>query len=121
MEMMNAQQAPVLFDMESADRGFWINRFCMSLMEEAHREAFKRDEAAYLTRFPLSSEQTQALLARDYNLCIALGGNIYFLVKLGATDGTSVQAMCAGMAGLPLEDYRDAMLAGGRFNPAQEG
>lgn len=117
---MHAQQAPVLFDMDMADRGFWINRFCMGLMEDANRKAFKQDEAAYLGRFPLSTEQTAALLERDYNRCIALGGNIYFLVKLGATDGTTVQAMCAGMAGLALEDYRDAMLAGGRFNTARE-
>lgn len=117
---MHAQQAPVLFDMDLADRGFWINRFCMSLMEVANRAAFKQDEAGYLERFPLSSEQATALLARDYNRCIAMGGNIYFLVKLGATDGITVQAMCAGMAGMPVEDYRDAMLAGGRFNPARE-
>jgi protocatechuate 4,5-dioxygenase, alpha chain len=116
---MTAQHAPVVFNMELADKGFWINRFCMGLMDAANREAFKRDEAGYLARFPLSSGQTQAILARDYNRCIAMGGNIYFLVKLGATDGVTVQAMCAGMAGMPVEDYRNAMLAGGRFNPAK--
>ena len=118
---MTARQAPVVFDMELADRGFWINRFCMGLMDETNREAFKRDEAGYLARFPLSSGQVQAILARDYNRCIAMGGNIYFLVKLGATDGVTVQAMCAGMAGMPVAAYRDAMLAGGRFNPARRG
>lgn len=55
---MAAQQAPVVFDKALADRGFWINRFCMGSMDEATRQAFKRDEVGYLARFPLSSEQT---------------------------------------------------------------
>ena len=113
--------APVIFDIEQADKGFWINKFCMSLMDERNRAEFRQDEAAYLARFPLPPEQAQALLRRQYNRCIELGGNVYFLVKLGATDGVSVQEMCSQMAGIPLAQYRQEMLAGGRFNPAAKG
>jgi protocatechuate 4,5-dioxygenase alpha chain len=54
------------------------------------------------------------VLERDLNRCIALGGNIYFLVKVGATDGVSVQNMVSTMTGMSEAAYRDKMLAGGR-------
>jgi protocatechuate 4,5-dioxygenase alpha chain len=43
-----------------------------------------------------------------------LGGNIYFLAKIGATDGKSFQYMAASMTGMSQEDYAKMMLAGGR-------
>ena len=62
----------------------------------------------------MSEEQKQAILDRDLNRCIALGGNIYFLAKIGATDGKSFQFMAASMTGMTQEEYAKMMLAGGR-------
>ncbi len=62
----------------------------------------------------LTEEQKQAVLARDLNRCIALGGNIYFLAKIGATDGKSFQQMAGSMTGMSEEEYRDMMIGGGR-------
>ena len=62
----------------------------------------------------MTAEQRQAVLDRDLNRCIALGGNIYFLVKIGATDGVSVQNMVSTMSGMSEEGYRQMMLGGGR-------
>jgi protocatechuate 4,5-dioxygenase alpha subunit len=62
--------------------------FCMSLMKDENRKAFKANEAEYLKQYPLTPEQTDAILKRDYNRMLELGGNIYFTAKLGATDGT---------------------------------
>ena len=59
-------------------------------------------------------EQKQAVLDRDLNRCIALGGNIYFLAKIGATDGKSFQQMAGSMTGMTEEEYRDMMVKGGR-------
>ena len=42
-------------------------------------------------KFPLTPEQREAILKRDYNRMLELGGNIYFTAKLGATDGHSFQ------------------------------
>jgi protocatechuate 4,5-dioxygenase alpha chain len=56
------------------------------------------------------------LCDRDYNKMIALGGNIYFLAKIGATDGHSFQKLASLMTGMPEEDYRNMMIKGGR-NP----
>ena len=104
----------VLFDAQQARKGYGLNQFCMSLMKAANRERFKADEAAYLAEWPMSDEQRQAVLDRDMNRCLALGGNIYFLVKIAATDGISVQQMVGRMTGMSEADYRDLMLRGGR-------
>jgi protocatechuate 4,5-dioxygenase alpha chain len=86
----------------------------MSLMQAANRERFKADEATYLEQWPMSPAQKQAVLARDMNRCLELGGNVFFLVKIAATDGISVQQMVAGMVGMSPQDYRDMMMQGGR-------
>lgn len=103
-----------IFDAMQSRRGFHLNQFCMSLMKPENRAAFKADEAAYLARFPLTDEQREAVLARDYNRMIALGGNIYFLAKIGATDGFSFQNLASKMTGMSEKAYREMMLAGGR-------
>ena len=103
-----------VFDQERSRQGYGINMFCMSLMKEDNRKAFKANEAEYLKRFKLTPEQTDALLRRDYNRMLELGGNIYFTAKLGATDGHSFQHLAAVMTGSTQEDYAKMMLGGGR-------
>ena len=107
----------VVFDATQSRLGYHLNMFCMSLMKAANRAAFKADERAYLATFPMSEAQRQAVLDRDYNRMIGLGGNIYFLAKIGATDGFSFQNLASKMTGVAEEDYRAMMIAGGR--PAQ--
>jgi protocatechuate 4,5-dioxygenase, alpha chain len=103
-----------VFDAERSRQGFGINMFCMSLMKEENRKAFKANEAEYLKRFKLTPEQTEAILKRDYNRMLELGGNIYFTAKLGATDGHSFRHLAAVMTGSTQEDYAAMMLKGGR-------
>ena len=102
-----------VFDAERSRQGYAINRFCMSLIKEENRKAFKANEVEYLKKFNLSPEQTEAILKRDYNRMLKLGGNIYFTAKLGATDGHSFQYMAAVMTGSTQEEYAKMMLAGG--------
>lgn len=103
-----------VFDAERSRQGYGINMFCMSLMKEENRKAFKTNEAEYLKKFKLTPEQTEAVLNRDYNRMLELGGNIYFTAKLGATDGLSFQQVAAIMTGSSQQDYAAMMLAGGR-------
>ena len=103
-----------IFDAEQSRKGYHLNQFCMSLMKAANRQRFKADERAYLDEWPMTDEQKQGVLARDLNRCIAAGGNIYFLAKIGATDGKSFQYMAASMTGMTQEAYAAMMLAGGR-------
>ena len=103
-----------VFDAERSRQGFGINMFCMSLMKDENRKAFKANEAEYLKKFNLTPEQTDAILKRDYNRMLELGGNIYFTAKLGATDGHSFQHLAALMTGSTQQDYAAMMLGGGR-------
>jgi protocatechuate 4,5-dioxygenase alpha chain len=103
-----------VFDAERSRQGFGINMFCMSLMKDENRKAFKANEPEYLKRFNLTPDQEQAILKRDYNRMLELGGNIYFTAKLGATDGHSFRHLAAVMTGSTQEDYADMMLKGGR-------
>jgi len=103
-----------VFDAERSRQGYGIKMFCMSLMKDDNRKAFKANEAEYLKKFNLSPAQTDAILKRDYNRMLELGGNIYFTAKLGATDGHSFQHLAALMTGSSQQDYAAMMLAGGR-------
>jgi protocatechuate 4,5-dioxygenase, alpha chain len=104
----------VIFDADQARKGYHLNQFCMSLMKADNRTRFKRDERAYLDEWPMSEDQKRAVLARDYNRMIELGGNIYFLAKLFSTDGKSFQYTAATMTGMTQEAYATMMLNGGR-------
>jgi protocatechuate 4,5-dioxygenase alpha chain len=103
-----------VFTAARARKGYWMNQFAMSLMKAENRERFKADERAYLDEWPMSEEQKQALLDRDYNRCLDLGGNVYFLSKLFSTDGFSFAQAVSTMTGMSFEEYQAMMMAGGR-------
>ena len=105
-----------VFDAERSRKGYHINMFCMSLLKAANRAEFKADEGKYLDKFPMTAEQREAVLKRQWNRMLELGGNIYFTAKLGATDGLSFQQVAAMMTGCTQEEYAKMMLDGGR-NP----
>jgi len=103
-----------VFDAQRSRQGYHLNMFCMSLMKAENRAAFKANERAYLDRYPMTEEQKQAVLDRDWNRMISLGGNIYFLAKLFFTDGKSFQYVAAVMTGSSQDEYAQMMLNGGR-------
>jgi len=104
-----------VYTTKRARQGYWINQFAMSLMKAENRKAWLADEAKYLDGWPkLTPEQRQALLDRDYDKLLDLGGNIYFLAKVFSTDGKSYLQAVSTMTGMSEEDYRNMMLSGGR-------
>lgn len=108
-----------VFTAKRSREAYHLHKFCMSLMDAANREAFRKDERAYLGRFRMSDEQKQAVLDRDFNRLIDLGGNIYFLVKLSNTDGWSTQKAVSSMTGMTADEYAAMMRAGGRSPEGQ--
>ena len=102
-----------------ARQGYWMNQFAMSLMKADNRERWKADERAYLNEWPMTEEQRQAILDRDYNRCLDLGGNIYVLAKVFSTDGMSFLQAVGTMTGMSTEDYQAMMVAGGRSPEGQ--
>ena len=103
-----------VFDAEQMRRGYWLNQFCTSLMKSENRVRFLANERVYLDEWQMSEDQKLAVLARDLNRCVELGGNIYFLARIGATDGRSFQYMAASMSGVTQDEYAAMMKAGGR-------
>jgi protocatechuate 4,5-dioxygenase alpha chain len=104
----------IVFDADRARQGYHLNMFCMSMMKPENRAAFKANERAYLDQWPMTEEQKQVILKRDWNGMLALGGNIYFTAKLAATDGLSFQQIAAMMSGSTQEEYAQMMIKGGR-------
>ena len=104
----------IVFDADQARKGYWLNQFCMSLMSEANRERFRSDERGYLDEWDMSEEQKAGVLDRDFNRLLGLGGNIYFLAKIGATDGLNYVQIVSSMTENDQEGHTAMMLAGGR-------
>jgi protocatechuate 4,5-dioxygenase alpha chain len=101
-----------VFDGRRSSQGYPINKMCMSFNSEDNRQAFKRDERAYCKKYGLSDEQTSAVLDRDWLRIVQLGGNIYYLAKLGiAGGGGTVQSMGAQMTGMSIEEFKAKLLA----------
>lgn len=103
-----------IFTAKKSRQGYYLHKFCMSLMKEENRDTFRKDERAYLDTFKMTEEQKQGVLDRDLNALIALGGNMYFLVKLASTDGWSAQKAVSSMSGMSAEEYAQMMNDGGR-------
>lgn len=95
-------------------KGYRLNMFGMSLNQADNREAFARDEAGYLARFDLTQAQRQAVLSRDYLEMLRLGGNIYYVFKIAAHDGRSMQHVGGQMSGVSEDEFRQMMIEGGR-------
>ena len=104
----------IIFDAEQSRKGYWLNQFCMSLMKPENRTRFKADQRAYLNEWPMSEDQRQAVIDMDLNRAMQLGGNIYFLAKIGSTHGLSFQQMAGSMTGMTETEYRAMMVSGGR-------
>ena len=103
-----------VFTAARARKGYWINQFAMSLMKAENRDRFKADERAYLDEWQISEAAKQAVLARDYNTLLELGGNVYFLSKLFSTDGLPFAEAVSTMTDMSWPEYRQMMLDGGR-------
>jgi protocatechuate 4,5-dioxygenase, alpha chain len=104
-----------IFDLRASQRGYRLNRMCGSLCSPANREAFKRDEEAYMARFNLSDSERELIRKRDFAGMIAAGMNIYFMLKVGSVTGNSLYRMGAQMRGesyeafLSTRNFKDAV------------
>jgi len=103
-----------VFTAARARKGYHLNQFAMSLMKPENRNRFKADERAYLDEWAISEEAKLAVLGRDYNALLDMGGNIYFLSKLFSTDGLAFAEAVSTMTDMSWPEYRQMMLDGGR-------
>ncbi|MEZ5945570.1 MAG: protocatechuate 4,5-dioxygenase subunit alpha [Hyphomonas sp.] len=103
-----------VYTAKRARQGYWLNQFAMSLMKPENRKRWLADEKAYLADWKMTDEQKEAVLARDYNRLLDLGGNIYYLAKIFSTDGLSFVQAVSTMTGMSVDEYKAMMMAGGR-------
>ena len=103
-----------IFDLRASRRGYRLNKLCGSLCSAENREAFKRDEEAYMHRFSLSEAEKDLIRRRDFAGMIEAGMNIYWMLKIGSVTGNSLYRMGAQMRG---ESY-DAFLSTRNFKDA---
>lgn len=103
-----------VFDADRSREGYHLNQFCISLRLQKNRDMFNAGEEAYLDKYPMTAEQRAAVLAREWNRLLELGGNIYYTSKLAANDGINFQNLAGLMTGMGVEAYREMMLKGGR-------
>jgi protocatechuate 4,5-dioxygenase alpha chain len=105
-----------VFDGGHCRMGYHLNMFCKSLDLAQNRDAFRADPAGYIASFPMTLEQSRAVLERDWLGMLRLGGNIYYTFKLAIFDGLTMQHAGAAMSGngTTVESFRAMMLAGGR-------
>ncbi|MFN3820555.1 protocatechuate 4,5-dioxygenase subunit alpha [Blastomonas sp.] len=103
-----------VFTASRARQGYHLNQFAQSLIKAENRDRFKADERAYLDEWAIPEDAKLAVMARDYNALIELGGNIYFLSKLFSTDGIAFAEAVSTMTDMSWPEYRQMMLDGGR-------
>ena len=66
-----------VFDADRSREGYHLNQFCISLRLQKNRDEFNEDENKYLDKYPMTSDQRKAVIDRNWNLLLELGGNIY--------------------------------------------
>jgi len=103
--MLQPIRDTTIFDLRLSLRGRRLNRLCASLCRPENREAFKRDEEAYMTRYNLTDEEKALIRKRDFQGLIQAGTNIYFLLKIGSVTGNGLYRMGAQMRGESYEAF----------------
>jgi protocatechuate 4,5-dioxygenase alpha subunit len=94
-----------IFDLRLSRRGYRLNQLCAALCSPQEREAFKRDEQAFMARFALSDDEKKLIRERDFQGLIEAGCNIYFLLKIGVVTGNGLYKMGAQMRGESYEQF----------------
>lgn len=99
-----------LLDRAHKHLGYDLNKMANSLSRPENRAAFKADEAAYLDRFALTDQQKQAVLARDWQAMMRLGGNLFYILKISAVDPVPITAIGAAQAGMQHDEFLEQRL-----------
>lgn len=95
-----------VFTGELSQKGYHFNKMCHSLRRPENREAYKRDEKAYLAKFDLTDWEIQKTVERDWLSLIKEGGaSIYLLLKLAAVLGIDLAALGAQQRGESREEF----------------
>jgi protocatechuate 4,5-dioxygenase alpha chain len=99
-----------IFDGTQARKGYALNRMCFSFNDAVNREAFRRDEEAYMRHYGLDERQADAIRRRDIPALMAAGGNVYYLAKFAGILGLDVQDLGALQTGMTKEAFKEMLV-----------
>jgi gallate dioxygenase len=106
MQGVEALEGTYPFTYERSVKGYRLNKFLHSLIEEGERNAFRADEEAAFRKAGLTDEEARMVRERDWKALIRYGASFFMLEKLGAVVGVSNLHIYAAMRGLSLEDFQ---------------
>ena len=93
------------FELARSAKGYRLNKFLHNLIDPAHRQAFKADEATTLRNAGLSDDERSMVRERDWQALIRYGASFFMLEKLAAVVGTSNLHVYAAMRGMSLDGF----------------
>lgn len=88
-----------------AARGYRFSKFCMSLMSEAARAAFKADPERAMQAAGLTDYEKQLVRDRDWNGMLRHGTSTFMVLKLSNALGVGQNRTGAMMRGESYEDF----------------
>ena len=102
-----------LFDADQARRGYALNKMCFSFNSAVCREEFLADKDAYMRKFGLDAEQSEAVRSLSVLAMIQAGGNAYYLAKLAGIFGLDMQDIGAQQTGVSKQEFQARLVAAG--------
>ena len=94
-----------IFDLRLSRRGRRLNKLCAALCSPQERDAFKRDEETFMSRFGLTEAEKELIRKRDFQGLIDAGMNIYSMLKVGSATGNGLYKMGAQMRGESYDEF----------------
>ena len=99
-----------VFDGKHAHESYPINKLLFSFCEEANRNEFDRDPAAYCDKFGVTGKYKEFILKQDFLGMLRAGANISFMAKMAIPRATSVQDCGAKMSGVTTPEFQAKLL-----------
>jgi len=106
MQLRASIPGTLIFDGAQAQKGYSLNRMCFSFNDQVNRDAFRKDEEAYMRHYGLNPQQAKAIRQRDVLGLLQAGGNVYYLAKFAGILGLDVQDLGALQTGLSKEEFK---------------
>jgi protocatechuate 4,5-dioxygenase alpha chain len=100
-----------IFDGAQAQKGYALNKMCFSFNSADARAEFRRDEEAYMRKYGLNAQQSEAIRTRNVLGLLAAGGNVYYLAKFAGILGLDVQDLGAAQTGMTKEAFKARLVA----------
>lgn len=105
LDLSRDVEGTYLFTGQAAQKGYHLNKFCMSLTDPANRDAFHADRAGYMKRFGMSDAEIALVENHDWLGLVKAGAHHFMVFKVAGALGYNLVATGARMRGETVEEY----------------